>query len=736
MRTLTLLAGLSAAVAAPGDLMAKDKPLDTAFLKDYSQTRGFMLGRPVRPKVAPDGKTVLFLRAKARVAKMSLFELDVSSGKTRELLTPEAVLKGAEENLTPEEKARRERQRVTVGGFTDYHLSPDGKQVLLSLSGRLYLVPRDTGKAVELNTGKGTLVDPKFSPDGKLVSYVLDHDVYVIDPATQKETRVTTGGTAKRTNGLAEFVAQEEMGRFTGYWWSPDSKSIAYQQSDAKGVEVWYVADPINPDASPHPTFYPRPGKNNVSVRLGIVKVTGGKTKWLDWNRDRFPYLTNVHWQKGGLTIAVQTRLQQELNLWRYNATTGRLEMLLTELDPAWLNLNHDKPHWLEDGSFLWHAEGKKGPELHHRDRNGKLLKVVVGPEDGFLGVVHVSPKDKQVVYRASTNPTQEHLFRVSLPDGKPVALSKEPGLHSATFSKPGDVYVHTASLLSHMPRSTVHKADGTKLAELPSVAEDPPFEVRQSIQQVGGLWTTVVRPRKAQRGTKYPVIVHVYGGPGHKEVQAQMTRRLIDQWLADQGFLVVAIDNRGTPGRGRDFERAVYKRFGDVPLADQVKGLKALAAKFPEMDLSRVGAYGWSFGGYMAAQAVLRRPDVFKAAVAGAPVTDWEDYDTHYTERYLGLPKQAKKAYKEASLLTYAKELERPLLLVHGTADDNVYFRHTLRLADALFREGKDFDVLPLSGLTHLLPDPVVMQRLYGKFAAYFQRHLGRPTVADGGAK
>ena len=198
---------------------------------------------------------------------------------------------------------------------------------------------------------------------------------------------------------------------------------------------------------------------------------------------------------------------------------------------------------------------------------------------------------------------------------------------------------------------------------------------------------------------------------------------------MADQGFVVVSFDGRGTPNRGRDWERAITRRFGTVPLDDQVAGLKALGAKFPEMDLGRVGVYGWSFGGYLAALAVLREPDVFKAAVAGAPVVDWLDYDTHYTERYLGLPDRHAEAYREASLLTYAKDLRRPLLLIHGTADDNVYFRHTLKLTNALFREGKDFDLLPLPGLTHMVPDPVVMQRMYGKFAAYFKKHLGEPA-------
>jgi dipeptidyl-peptidase-4 len=287
------------------------------------------------------------------------------------------------------------------------------------------------------------------------------------------------------------------------------------------------------------------------------------------------------------------------------------------------------------------------------------------------------------------------------------------------------------------MPRTNVRRADGSLVGELPSVAEDPPFAVKQEIQKVGKgavFWTTIVRPRDFDTTLRYPVIVHVYGGPGHQEVQATMSRRLIDQWLADQGFIIVAVDNRGTPGRGRDWERAVYRKFGSVPLEDQVAGLKALGEKFPEMDLSRVGVYGWSFGGYMAAQSVLRRPDIYRAAIAGAPVTDWYDYDTHYTERYMGVPRKDDAAYKEGSLLGDAKDLKRPLLLIHGTADDNVYFRHTLKLADALFRAGKDFDVLPLSGLTHLVPDPVVMQRLYGRFAGFMQKHLGKPTHDKGG--
>jgi dipeptidyl-peptidase-4 len=711
---------------------AKDVPVDTSYLKDHAETRGFMLGRPARAKPTPDGKAVLFLRAQPRVARLRLYEFDVATGKMRELLTPEELLHSAEEHLSPEEKARRERQRVSVGGFTDFQLSEDGTHILLSLSGKLYLVRRSDRKVTELGTGPGVL-DPKFTPDGHAVSYVRDHDVYLYDLAKGVEQRVTTGGSEKRSHGLAEFIAQEEMHRFSGYWWAPDSKSLVFQETDAAGVEVWYVSDPMRPEQPPQPMPYPRPGKANVAVCLGIIPASGGETVWIDWDAKKYPYLARVQWSKQGpLTILVQTREQDEIALFRVDPKTGKTTMLLTERNAAWVDLPDDVPRWLpDDGGFLWLGEQTGGPRLELRDPAGELVRVVVPPAVGFQGLVDLDPKAGQVVYRASTDPTQSHLWRVALREGKPEQLTREPGVHTASFSRDHSLYVHTAAPAGAMPRTTVHKADGTLVGELPSVAEEPPFTPNDELLKIGegqGYYASIVRPRHFKPGARYPVIVHVYGGPTHQMVVASMGTRLIDQWLADQGFIVVAVDNRGTPGRGRAWEKAVYEKFGSVPLLDQVAGLKALGAKFPEMDLGRVGIYGWSFGGYMAALAAMREPDVFKAAVAGAPVVDWLDYDTHYTERYLGLPDRHAEAYREASLLTYAKDLRRPLLLIHGTADDNVYFRHTLKLTNALFREGKDFDLLPLPGLTHMVPDPVVMQRMYGKFAGYFKKHLGEP--------
>lgn len=713
--------------------------MDARFLRDYAQTRGFMLGRPVRPTPTPDGKAVLFLRSEPRNAKLRLYEFDVATGKTRQLLTPEQVLKGAEEKLSPEEKARRERMRVSAGGFTTFQISDDVKHILLSLGGKLYVVQRADGGIRELNTAPGTLLDPKFSPDGSMVSFVRDNDVYVFDLAKGEERQITTGGTKEITHGLAEFVAQEEMSRFTGYWWSPDSKFIAYEEANAKGVEEWFVADPISPEQKPHVSYYPRPGKDNVKVRLGVVSIKGGNTTWIHWDAKTYPYLTRVIWPKGGpLLVGVQTRDQKELLLLSADPATGKTKVLVRESDPAWVNLRTDVPRWLPgDMGFLWVSERDGGPQLELRASNGRFRRVLVPSGEGFQGIVDVDPKAGHVVYNAGKDPTQSHLYRVPLgPWSDPVALTKIPGHHSAVFSKNHQVYVHTARLAHVMPRTTVHRFDAeqTLLGELPSVAEEPGFEPRVDYYEVGkeGFRAAVIRPRKFAGSKRYPVLVDVYGGPHHQHVAMTKNRWLLDQWYADQGFIVVAFEGRGTPGRGRDWERAIYQKFGSLPLDDQVAALKALSQKFPfneVLDLKRVGITGWSFGGYLSALAVLRRPDVFQAGVAGAPVVDWLDYDTHYTERYLGIPPKDAAAYKEGSLLTYAAELRRPLLLLHGTADDNVYFRHSLKLVDALFRAGKDFDMLPLSGLTHMVPDPLVMERLHGRIVDFFHKHLGKPT-------
>ena len=740
-------------------------PEGETFLRDYAQTRGFMLGRPVNAVPAPDGKSVLFLRAaSAREPSQELYEFDVASGQTRRLLSPMDALKGAGDQLSPEEKARRERQRISVGGFTAFSISKDSARVLLQLSGKLYVLTRASGAVAELATGPGTILDPKFSPDGKSVAYVRNYDVCVFDLATGREHAVTTGGTETVSHGLAEFVAQEEMARFSGYWWSPDSQSIVYQENDASKVEVWYAADPAQPGNAPEKTFYPRPGKENVAVRLGIVGFLGAvpiSKGRINWDHETYPYLGKVTWsERGPLTLTVLSRDQTDLALLACDLSTGKATPLLTEHDDAWVNLPQDVPVWLSEengGGFLWASERSGWRELERRAADGQPGKKFAVPladnvheatEADFSTLAGVAGERVYAVCSRQM-PGFTHLGFAKLTGSLDLknrdecdGLSPQFGMARATFGDCQTIFTVQEQTLGEMPRTFVRRvSDGGTIGELPSVAAEPPFVPKTTLDglpgsgpeaQKDGFNSMTIRPRDLDPAAKrkYPVIVDVYGGPGYQQVTAEMRRYLLDQWLADQGFIVVAIDGRGTPGRGRDWERAIAGHFGSVPLDDQVTALERLGEQYPEMDLDRVGITGWSFGGYMSALAVLRRPDVFKAAVAGAPVVDWMDYDTCYTERYLGVPDAGRwpDAYSEGSLLTYAAGLQRPLLLIHGTADDNVYLRHSLRLIEALFRAGRPFEFLPLSSFTHMVPDPVVRTRLEERVVQYFHTHLAPP--------
>jgi dipeptidyl-peptidase-4 len=734
-----LLAALFVLVSAPVLAQPPQPPTKTmnasqdAFLRDYAETRRFMSGRPVNPRLTPDEKTVLFLRGQPRAPVQTLFAFDVATGETKEVLTPEAILKGTEETLTPEEKARRERMRVSARGFTSYQLSEDGSRILVPLSGKLYLVERATGKSTELKTGAG-VIDPRFSPDGQQVAYVRDNDVFRIELATNKERRVTTGGTPAKTHGLAEFVAQEEMSRFSGWWWSPDAKSIAYTESDTTGVEKLSIIDVMHPERGAEDYSYPRPGKANAKVRLGITPVTGGKTVWVQWDAEAYPYLATVVWpKKGPLTVLVQNRTQTEEKLLAVDAATGKTRELLTEKDAAWLELEQTFPLWVEDGSgFLWYTERNGGPELELRNADGSLARSLVKPDAGFRNLARYVEKERTVYFVGGPIPSESYLWRVK-DGGAPEQVrpgTTGPAVEGGSVSRSGDLFIISHSSPTSMPRTYVSRADGTRVGELPSVAVEPSFTPVVEFREVGPLkfQSSLVRPRNAKPGQKLPTIVEVYAGPTVTVVHKTMAAHLLSQWMADQGFLIARFDGRGTPLRGSKWQREVHLDFSGVTIEDQAAAVQALAAVVPEVDLQRVGIEGWSFGGYASALAVLKRPDVFKAAVAGAPVVDWLDYDTHYTERYLGLPQQHPEAYEKSSLLTYARDTSKPLpplLLIHGTADDNVYFFHTLKLSDALFRAGKHHELLPLSGLTHMVPDPLVTQRQYEWVMNHFKRHL-----------
>jgi dipeptidyl-peptidase-4 len=709
---------------------------DAGFLDQYSATRRFQAGLPATIHLTPEGDAVLFLRSGARDFVQNLYEFDVASGHERLLLRAEDVLGGGGEGLSVDERAHRERQRISSHGIVAYRISQDGDRILVPLGGKLFILDRATGDRTELRGSPGFPIDPQLSPDGRMVACVKDGDLYVIDVNSGRESRLTTGATETLRHGEAEFVAQEEMDRFSGFWWSPDSRQIAYQETDLSGVEKMHILDPAHPESDPNTFRYPRAGAQNAGVRVGVIAADGGATTWLSWDREHFPYLAKVTWtQNAPLTLLVQNRLQTEERLLTADPHTGATHQLLVEHDPAWVNLDPKMPCWMPDGrAFLWTTERQGSWQLELRSGEGKLVHTLTPAYFRMSDFMGVDPARRIAWIRGGDDPTQRQIFRVSL-DGKaktPEAVTNAPGIHEAEFAEKGGAWVHTIRRLDAMPEYEVRDGAGQVRGRLTSVAETPSIRLHATFEAVGphAARAVVLRPKDFQPGQRYPVIVSVYGGPTVQTVLHHMIEYLLPQWFADHGFIVVSIDGRGTPDRGREWDRVIKGDLIKTALADQVEALRALTREHPEMDAARVGIYGWSFGGYFSAMAVMQRPDVFRAGVAGAPVVDWRDYDTHYTERYMGLPDANRAGYDSASVLTYAARLERPLLLVHGTVDDNVYFLHSMKLVDALFRAGKPFEFLPLAGFTHMVPDPIVTSRLYGRIESFFADKLGKSTA------
>jgi len=702
------------------------EPPQDPVLRQLAETRAFRAGRPTAIRLAPDGSAAFFLRSGPRSSAQSLFATDLTTGATRELASP--ALAGGEAAPTASEAARLERQRITARGITHYAVSRDAARLAFALGGRLWVVDRARGAARPLPGTDGAL-DPRFSPDGRALAFVQDGDLHVLTLASARTRRLTRARAAGVTSGLAEFIAQEEMDREEGYWWSPDGRWIAYAEVDERGVERWPLCDPARPWRGCREVAYPRAGRANALVRLLVVPAAGGAPVEVRWDRHAFPYVATVRWEEGGpLAAYVENRAQTEARLLAIDPATGATRTLLVERDTEWIALFRDFPRFRRDGSFYWATERNGAREVELRARDGAWLATVVPPALGFEELAGYDRERDALVFTAAPDPTQTVLFRARA-GGAPERLElgeRGPAQRKATLAERDGAVAVTWTTLRAPARSAVFAEDGRLRAELPSVAEEPSLAPTTELRRVGagdGLWTAVIRPHGLVPGERRPVVVDVYGGPA--EPRAAQLPMLAEQWLADQGFIVIRVDGRGTTRRGRAFARALRGDFSEAVLDDQIAGLRALAAELPELDLDRVGIAGWSFGGYAAALAVLRRPDVFHAAVAGAPVVDWLDYDTYYTERYLGLPEANRDGYARSSLLGWAPALSRPLLVLHGTADDNVSFSHALLLADALFRAGRPFELVPIAGATHMVPDPTASVRRWEATAAFLGRSL-----------
>ncbi len=679
----------------------------------------------MKPKVAPDGSRVTFLRGKdSDRNQLDLWEYDIASGQTRLLVDSKVVLPGTE-TLSDAEKARRERQRIAAfSGIVDYQWSPDAKTLLFPLGGELYLY--DLGKqgrdAVrKLTNGEGFSTDAKLSPKGGFVSFVRERNLWVIDLASGKQLQLTRDGSATIGNGVAEFVADEEMDRHTGYWWAPDDSAIAFARIDESPVPVQKRYEMYADRVEMIEQRYPAAGDHNVLVTLGVVAPRAdAAVNWVDLGKQTDIYLTRVNWRDPQhLTFQRQSRDQKTLELIQANLADGRQQVLVTETGKTWVPL-HNSLRFLKDGRFLWSSERSGFQHLYVSSADGRSqtpLTTGNWPVDELLAV----DEDAGTVYfRAGVESAlRSEIYAVPLAGGSLKKLSQAPGMHSAAFANNASVYVDSWSNSTTPPQIELFRANGEKIATLLdnnlADAKHPYARYRDAQRPVeyGTLTAadgktplnySVIKPEGFDPAKKYPVAVYVYGGPASQTVTDSWPGRgdhLFNQYLAQHGYVVFSLDNRGTPRRGRDFGGALYGVQGTVEVADQLKGVEWLKSQ-PWVDGSRIGVQGWSNGGYMTLMLLAKASDQYACGVAGAPVTDWGLYDTHYTERYMNLPAANVDGYREARVLTHIAGLTSPLLLIHGMADDNVLFSNSTSLMSALQKRGQPFELMTYPGAKH----------------------------------
>ena len=701
----------------------------------------------MKPKVAPDGSRVTFLRGKdSDRNQLDLWEYDIASGQTRLLVDSKVVLPGTE-TLSDEEKARRERQRISAySGIVDYQWAPDAQALLFPLGGELYLYDlRKSGRAAvrKLTNGEGFATDPKISPKGGYVSFVRARNLWVIDLASGQQHQLTRDGSDTIGNGVAEFVADEEMDRHTGYWWAPDDSAIAFARIDETGVPVQKRPEVYADHTEVIDQRYPQAGQPNVRIQLGtIAPRADAQPQWIDLGKNPDIYLARVDWRDAQrLTFQRQSRDQKKLELVEATLAGGKQRVLVTETSKTWVPLNNDL-HFLKDGRFVWGSERSGYEHLYLASEDGrKLLPLTHGDwiVDELLAVDEGAGK----VYFSATkeSPTQTHIYAVPLSGGAIERLSKPNGTHAASFAKNASVYVDSWSNTATPPQIELFRANGEKIATLlANDLADPqhPYAKYRHAQrpvEFGSLTAAdgktplhyrLTKPDGFDPGKRYPVVVYVYGGPAAQTVVDGWPSRgdaLFDQYLAQHGYVVFSVDNRGTPRRGRDFGGALYQRQGTVEVDDQLRGVAWLKAQ-PWVDGARIGVYGWSNGGYMTLMLLAKHSEAYACGVAGAPVTDWGLYDSHYTERYMNLPAVNPGGYRDGRVAAHLDGLNSPLLLVHGMADDNVLFTNSTSLMSELQKRGKLFELMTYPGAKHSLSGSNALHR-YRTTEAFLARCL-----------
>lgn len=701
-------------------LCAQKKPITIDTLMEPPGGRRDSGGPPVW---APDGAHFAYLKGK------QIMLYDVAAKSEKELLSLEPIEKAA----TPVPEAQRfdwQNRRVSESSF---EWSDSGKELLISEGGDLFLFHLDSSKWDQLTATAEPERDPKLSPDGTQVAFRRGHDLYAMEIATRNVTRLTEDGTATLLNGELDWVYPEELDLSTAYWWAPDSKHIAYMQFDTAREMVYPQVSLLGVRAIMEPEHFPQAGTPNAEVHVGVVSAKGGNTHWMDLGETRGYLIPRVYWTPDSSKLAIErmNRVQNQMDLMLADIGTGAARSILKEADPFWINTT-DLFRFLSNGQFVWGSERDGFKHLYLYDLEGKQRKrLTEGPweVESIVGLNEA----RQTVYYVSTegSPLERQLYSIKLNGKDRTRISQGAGTHSISMSPSSEYYLDTFSSLSEPSLKTLHNSAGAQLSvyreanhKLTEEYELLPTEIVNFKTADGtSLYARLIKPANFRAGEKYPAVVMIYGGPGAQSVHNAWAGATWDQVLAARGFVIWQVDNRGSTGRGHAFETPIYHRMGKAELADQLEGIQHLIS-LGFVDPKRIGMYGWSYGGYMTLYSLLNAPEVFRAGIAGAPVTNWRNYDTIYTERYLGLPEGNPGGYQASSPIEYAGKLQAKLLMVHNIEDDNVLFQNTMQMADAFEKAGKLFDMVIYPQKSHGVGGPVRRQ-LLEKTTEFFEKNL-----------
>ncbi|HUP00505.1 MAG TPA: DPP IV N-terminal domain-containing protein [Gemmatimonadota bacterium] len=715
----------------------------------------------------PDGSAIAFLLP-ARTDSLTgdevleLWLADPATGERRRLLGAEELLGGARQTFSEAEEALRERLRLSALGITSYDWSPDGERLLIPLSGDLYEYVVGAGSARRLTETGAAEFDPHYSPDGSRVAFVREDDLYVLDLATRVERRLTAGANDTLRHAVAEFIAQEELGRHRGFWWGPDGQRIAYTQVDEGRVPVFALVDYREPYGGLTRQRYPRPGDPNATVRLFVVGADGGSAVRMEIPSGPDWYLARVAWHpnENDLVVQMMPRDQDSIRVLLVDAATGRSRLFFIEEEEGdeWVDL-HDDLTWLPDGDFLWTSARSGYRHIYRYGSDGTVRHPVTAGDWPVDAIEAVDPEGGWVYFTAQADgPFERHLYRARL-DGssagparegvtEPSAavherLSREPGRHDPTFAPDNRRYLDTFSTAVRPTSVAVHDAatgertgwieeNRASIADEANLVEPEFLWVRprasDGAARPDSLPAMILRPPGFDPDRQYPVLVYTYGGPGAQvAVNGWLSRGrgLWHQLMAGRGFIVWSCDGRGSGARGKAWIETVYRRLGSLETEDQAACARGLWELEPAADRARMGIWGWSFGGYMAANSLAREGDVWAAAAAVAPVTDWRDYDTAYTERYMETPAENPSGYDETAPVRFADRMTDPFFLAYGLTDDNVHPVHSVRLVDALIAAGHPPEVHVYPGRGHAIGDPPARIALFEALTNFFVRTL-----------